>query len=128
MIVDTAGLFPEGKGFIMECSGVPSERLTRGTVFWDFDFYTKVEEVDTPYRESVPIWLAGPVFKALGFKEVTPGRFDVEPTQAVGRKFKCDIVHEVVKDKPYARMKNMIPIDTSGLKPSDIDPESGLPF
>lgn len=110
MIVDTAGLFPEGKGFVMECSGIPAERLTRGTVFWDFDFVTELEGVKMPYRESIPIWLTGPVFKALGFKEVGPGRFDVEPTEAPGRKFKCDIVHEMVKDKPYARMKNMTPI------------------
>lgn len=108
MIVDTAGLFPEGKDFVMVCSGVPTERNTRGTIFWDFDFATELDGEQTSYRESVPIWLAGPVFKALGFKEVGPGRFDVEPTQAPGRKFKCDIVHEVVKDKPYARMKNMV--------------------
>jgi hypothetical protein len=126
MIVDTAGLFPESKGLIMECSGIPAERLTRGTVFWDFDFTTQIEGDSVPYRESVPIWLAGPVFKALGFKEVTPGRYDVEPTMAIGRKFKCDIVHETIKDKPYARMKNMVPIQ-GGLKPEDIN-EQGIPF
>ena len=110
MIVDTAGLFPEGKGFVMECTGIPAERLTRGTVFWDFEFTTELEGAPASYRESVPIWLAGPVFKALGFKEVGPGRYDVEPTQAPSRKLKCDIVHEVVKEKPYARMKNMVAI------------------
>jgi hypothetical protein len=110
MIVDTAGLFPEGKGFVMTCSGIPAERVTRGTVFWDFEFATELEGSPASYRESVPIWLAGPVFKALGFKEVGPGRYDVEPTQAPTRKLKCDIVHEVVKDKPYARMKNMVAI------------------
>jgi len=115
MIVDTAGLFPEGKGYIMECVGVPAERLTRGTVFWDFDFATELDGAQTPYRESVPIWLAGPVFKALGFKEVGPGRFEVEPTEAPGRKFKCDVVHEVVKDKPYARMKNLAPLEDDSI-------------
>lgn len=128
MIVDTAGVFPEKKGLVMECVSVPSERLTRGTVFWDFDFVTSVDGIDTPYRESVPIWLAGSVFKALGFKELTPGRFEVEPTEAVGRKFKCDLVHETIKDKVYARMKNMTPIVEGGLKPGDIDAESGIPF
>lgn len=110
MIVDTAGLFPEGKDLVMVCSGIPAERLTRGTVFWDFEFETELEGAPASYRESVPIWLAGPLFKALGFKEVGPGRYDVEPTLAPGRKLKCDIVHEVVKDKPYARMKNMVAI------------------
>lgn len=127
MIVDTAGLFPATKGIILTCVGIPSNRLTRGTVFWDFDFVGKLEGVETPYRESVPIWLAGPVFKALGFPEVTPGRFDVEATKAVDRKFKCDIVHEVVKDKPYARMKNMVPVDVGGLQPEDLNAEE-IPF
>jgi hypothetical protein len=116
VIVNTAGLFPAGKGFVMECAGIPTERVARGTVFWDFDFTTLLEDEETTYRESVPIWLAGPVFKALGFKEVSPGRFDVEPTQAPGRKFTCDIVHEVVKDKPYARMRNMVPMGQDASK------------
>jgi len=120
MIVDTAGLFPEGKGFTMECSGIPTERLTRGTTFWDFTFETELDGVPASYRESIPIWLSGPIFKALGFKEVGPGRYDVEPTQAPGRKFTCDIVHEVVKDKPYARMKNMAPIAEGSSKDDDI--------
>lgn len=120
MIIDTAGLFPEGKGFVMVCSGIPEERLTRGTTFWDFTFETEVEGVPSSYSESTPIWLAGPVFKALGFKEVGPGRFDVEPTQAPGRKFTCDIVHEVVKDRPYARMKNMVSIAEGSSKDDEI--------
>lgn len=111
MIVDTAGLFPESKGIVLTCTGVPSERLTRGTVFWDFDFTTDLAGVETPYRESVPIWLAGPIFKALGFKEVSPGRFDVDPPSAVNRRFKCDIVHETIKDKAYSRIKNTAPDD-----------------
>ncbi len=133
MIVDTAGLFPEGKGYVMECSGIPAERVTRGTVFWDFDFTTEVEGVETPYRESVPIWLTGPVFRALSFKEISPGRFDVEPTLAIGRRLRCDIVHETIKDKAYARMKNMVPIGPEklkgsvGLQPEDLNAE-GIPF
>jgi hypothetical protein len=120
MIVDTVGLFQEGKGFVMECSEIPSERLTRGTVFWDFAFTTELEGEPATYRESIPVWLTGPIFKALGFKEVTVGRFDVEPTQAIGRKLKCDILHEIVKDKPYARMKNMVPIAEGSSKADEI--------
>lgn len=115
MIVDTAGLFPEAEGLIMECSAIPSERSNRGTVFWDFEGKTKLYGVEATYRESFPIWLSGALFKALGFKEVTPGRYDVEPTMAIGQKFKCDIVHETIKDKPYARMKNMIPVDNNSI-------------
>lgn len=113
MIVDTAGLFPESKGLTMECSSIPTERINRGTVFWDFEGKTELAGAEATYRESFPIWLAGALFKALGFKEVSPGRYDVEPTLAIGRKFKCDIVHETIKDKPYARMKNMVSNDDS---------------
>jgi hypothetical protein len=126
MIVDTAELFPEGKGYVMECSEIPIERSTRGTVFWDFIGKTEIEGMETSYKESFPIWLAGALFAALGFKEVGPGRYDVEPTLALGRKFTCDIVHEKIKDKPYARIKNAKPV-TGGLKPEDINKE-GLPF
>ncbi len=127
MIVDTAGLFPQTKGIILTCVSIPSERLTRGTVFWDFDFVGELEGAETPYRESVPIWLAGPIFKALGFPEVTPGRFDVEPMKAVNRQIVCDILYEVVKDKPYARIKNAKAVDQTGLKPEDLTAE-GIPF
>ena len=106
-IIDTAQVFPETKGIVLTCSGVPSERNTRGTVFWDFDFKT---EDGLTYHESVPIWLVGPVFKALQFKEVKPGSYDVEPTLSLGRKLKCDIANEDVKGKIYARIKNPIPI------------------
>ncbi len=94
----------------MECADIPIERSSKGYIFWDFAGTTKIGAEEVTYRESFPIWLVGPLFKALGFKEVSPGKFDVEPTEALGRKFKCDIVHEEINGKPYARMKNMIPI------------------
>ena len=126
MIVDTSNLFPAGTGYIMECSQIPSERVNRGTTFWDFEGKTEIEGVEASYRESFPIWLAGDLFKALQFKEVTPGRYDVEPTMAIGRKFKCDIVHVTIKDKPYARMKNMVPVPmTEAEMKRD---EDGIPF
>jgi hypothetical protein len=112
MIVDTAGVFPETKRILLECSGVPEERNTRGTVFWDFSIKT---EEGANYNESVPIWLAAPIFRAMQFKELTPGKFDVDPPSALGRKVICDIVHETIKDKVYARMKN-------------ITADSGIPF
>jgi hypothetical protein len=112
MIVDTAGVAPEAKGIVLECSSVPEERTIRGTVFWDFSF---TAEDGTAYNESVPIWLAAPLFRALLFKEISAGRFEFDPPEAMGRKVKCDIVHETIKDKVYARMKNIIP-------------DSGIPF
>lgn len=120
MIVDTAGLFPETKGIVLVCNSIPSERVTKGTVFWNFAFTAEIEGGTTTYTESVPLWLTGPVFRALQFKEVTAGRYDVDPPSAVGRKIKCDIVHEIVKDKPYARMKNMIPIAEGSSKNDEI--------
>lgn len=113
MIVDTSNLFPEGKGYVMECAEVITERTSRGTVFWDFVGRTELEGIETYYRESFPIWLAGALFSALGFHEVTPGRYDVEPTLSLGRKFVCDIVHEKIKGKPYARIKNARPVTES---------------
>jgi hypothetical protein len=122
MIVDTAGLFPEGKDYVMECTEVPMERVTRGTVFWDFTGKTEIDGNEAFYKESFPIWLAGTLFNALGFKEVSPGRYDVQPTMALQRRFKCDVVHEKIKDKAYARIKNAVPLG------DNVDKGEGIPF
>ena len=128
MIVDTAGLFPEGKGYVMECTAVPEEVVRNGYTFWEFNGTTDVEGVKSSYKESFPIWLSGPLFKDLGFVEVTPGRYDVEPTEALGRRFTCDIVHELVKEKPYARMKNMKPATFKNKDVQKAADEESIPF
>lgn len=115
MIVDTQGLFPAGKDYVMTVSAVPEENNRKGYVFWDFTFDTEVEGIKSTYQESFPIWLAGPIFKALQFKEVSLGRYEVEPTLALGRKIKGDVIHEEVKGTPRARLKNMVPMADSDI-------------
>ena len=128
MIVDTAGCFPEGKGYIMECSAVLEEVVRKGTTFWQFNGTTDLDGVKSAYNEAFPIWLAGPLFAALGFKEVSPGKYDVEPTNALGRKFKCDIVHEKVNDKVYARIKNAVPLQFKNKDVQKAADEESIPF
>ena len=120
MIVDTANVFNEAKDIVLTCSGIPAERLTRGTVFWDFPFTAEVDGVEANYNESVPVWLTGSLFRALGFREISAGKFDVDPPSAIGREIKCDIVHETVKDKVYARIKNPIPFADGSSKADEI--------
>lgn len=129
MIVDTMGLFEAGTGYTFECSTVPEEITRKGYVFWQFNFETKSKDgrMILNYSESVPIWLCGPVFKALGFPEVSAGRFDVEPTLALGRSFKCDVVHEDVNGTARARMKNMIPVTSEQPKLGKKE-EEDIPF
>src|SRR3990167_11311586 len=103
-IVDCAGLFPEGNGYVMEVTQIPEEISRGGYVFWKFVFTTKNDGEELTYVESCPIWLCGPMFKALQFPEKSLGRYDVEPALALGRRITCDIAHEDVKGVPRARM------------------------
>lgn len=115
MIVNTNQLFPPGD-YVLTCCDVPKEENIRGTTFWRFRFETKVEGSSIIYEELCPIWLCGPLFKALQFKEVKPGSYDVEETKAMGRKLKGSIVHEEIssgakKGTLVARLKNMTPME-----------------
>jgi len=121
MIVNTASVFPEGE-YIMTCSQVPAEVNRRGTLFWQFEFKTELEGEPATYSESCPIWLCGPLFKALGFKEVAPGSYDVIPPGALNKKIKGKIIHEKVKDQVYARFRDLTPMGSLPLT------EDGIPF
>ena len=111
MIVDTNArtLFDEGH-YVLGVSDVPVEEEINGTTFWRFKFKTSSGQ---DYEEFCPIWLCGPLLKALDFPEVKPGRFDVEPTSALHRVIEADVVHETIekgnkKGQVVSRLKNIV--------------------
>jgi len=132
MIVDTANLFPEGE-YVFTVSDVPAQEQRAGYVFWTFHFTTEIDEAPVEYGEAIPIWLSAPMFRALGFKEIRPGRFDVDPPAALGRRIKGRIVHETLESgkragSPVARLKDITPAPGNGQAAADFQaPLPSLP-
>lgn len=123
MIVNTTQLFPEGR-YKMMCIEIPSEELRNGMTFWRFKFETTLDGQRATYEEFLPVWLAGPMFKALGFPEVRPGSFDVEPTMALQRSIEGTVVHETIEKGNKAgqivsRLKDMKPIAKEKTAPQE---------
>lgn len=114
MIENTSQLFPEGN-YEFEICNVPEKKDRNGVVFWEFQMKTELEGSVASYNEFLPIWLCAPMFKALDYPEVRPGSFDVEPTMALGKRFKAKVIHEEIKSgnkagQVVSRLKEIVPL------------------
>lgn len=143
MSIENCGeLFPEGS-YDLEVSGVPEKKERNGTIFWEFPFITELDGQPATYTEFLPIWLCGPMFKVLGFKEIRPKSYDVEPTLALGKRIRVILVHEEItsgnkKGQLVSRLKEMVavqsykatpvmskPVDDT---PAFLKPDKEIPF
>jgi len=94
---------------VFTVSDVPvKKRFESGSVVYEFVFEVKDGDKLITHKERIPVWLSGPILKALGAKEIEPGVFEWEKEETVGKMITADIVMEPnPKDgKSYRRMKN----------------------
>ncbi len=114
-ILDTNGeMFPEGK-YTFRVADVPLQVDIKGYVAWHWSFDTDTDEGPRTYNERFMVWTLAPLARALGFKEVTPGRFSWEPPDALGRSVNATIKHVTLEKgasagKTVARMTDIQPV------------------
>lgn len=112
MIMDTTGeLFPEGK-YTFRVAEIPSEDEVKGYQAWQWTFETDTDEGPRTYNERFMVWNLAPLMRALDFPEPKPGKFDWEPTEALGRSVEASIQHVTLdkgssKGKVVARMTDI---------------------
>lgn len=116
MMLDTNGeMFPEGR-YKFRVSDVPAAEEVGQYLGWRFNFEAETEDGSRTYSERFMVWLMAPLMRALGFPEVKPGKFDWEPTEAMGRTITATIKHVTIEKgasagKTVARMTEMQPIE-----------------
>lgn len=111
-IENTSQLFPEGR-YKFTVDNVPEKKDRNGIYFWEFQLATELDGAPATYTEFLPIWLCAPIFKVLGYPEVRPGSFDVEPTKALGKQFEGVVAHEEIKSgnkqgQKVSRLKELV--------------------
>lgn len=112
MITDTNGnMLPQGK-YTFRVSDVPTEVDVKGYKAWQWSFDVDTEDGAQPYQERFMVWLVAPLLRALGCKEIAPGKFDWEPTEVLGRSVVARIEHVTLDKgasagKTVARMKDI---------------------
>lgn len=98
MIENTNGdIFPEGE-YDFVVSSVPQKDYfkTSQKPYYKFEFVTSINGQREVYKEDFPVWLAAPLFRALGCAEEKPGIFDVNPPMFLGVKIHANIAHEII--------------------------------
>ena len=114
MMLDTNGeLFPKGR-YIFRVADVPAMEEVGQYTGWRWIFEVETDEGTRSYSERFMVWLLAPLVRALDFKEVTPGRFEFEPTDALGRSVVARIEHVTLDKgksagKTVARMMDIQP-------------------
>jgi len=114
MITDTnGGIFERGK-YTFRVVDIPMEVDVKGYKAWQWSFEADTEDGPLPYQERFMVWLVGPLLRALGCKEITPGKFDWNPTDVFGRAVNAEIIHVTLDKGPsagktVARMKDIQP-------------------
>lgn len=115
MILDTNGeIFPEGT-YTFRVAAVPFETEVGKYLAWQWSFETPIDGALRVYNERFMVWLLAPLLRALGFKELTPGRFDFEATEALSRSVVATIKHQTLEKgasagKTVARMVDIKPV------------------
>lgn len=115
MILDTNGeLFPEGR-YKFRVTEIPEEVEIKSYIAYQWAFDADTDEGPMPYRERFMVWLVAPLVRGLGFKEIAPGKFDYEATQALGRECMATIKHVTLEKGPsagktVARMTEIAPV------------------
>lgn len=114
MRLNTNGdIFPEGI-YQFRVATIPEETSVKGYTAWQWSFEVDTDEGVLTYNERFMVWTLAPLLRGLAFKEIIPGEFDFEPTEALGRRFKATIAHVTLEKgasagKVVARMKDITP-------------------
>jgi len=115
MMLDTNGeIFPQGC-FTFRVSDVPTPEDVKGYSAWRWTFEAETSDGVRTYSERFMVWTLAPLLRALGFKELTPGKFDFEATEAMGRSVVAEIKHVTLDKgasagKTVARMMDIQPM------------------
>jgi len=130
-IINTAGeLLAQGR-YIFRVAEVPEAGSTKdGYDFWQFRFEVSVDGQTVPYNERFMIFQIAPLLRALETPEPAPGKFDFEPTMALGKLVQATLVHEVLDRGPrkgeiVARMRDIHPAPSTAKAPA---PADEIPF
>lgn len=121
MMLDTNGnIFPEGT-YRFRVAQVPEETDVKGYKSWQFSFETQTDEGLQLYNERFMLFLIAPLMRGLAFKEVVPGKFDFEPTAALGLSITARIVHVTLDKgasagKTVARMTDIQPVTKQAME------------
>jgi hypothetical protein len=99
-----------------------------GKNYYEFKFKVYVSPGSKlPYSERFPVWLCGPLLRALGCNEVETGIFEWDKEAVVGVKFDGEIVIEKGKDgKDYRKLRN--PVAIAGFPKDTEIGDSVVPF
>lgn len=114
MITDTNGeMFPEGT-YLFRVADIPVEVDIKGYRAWQWSFDVEGVEGLMTYNERFMVWLLAPLFRGLGFPEITPGKFKWEATEAMDRTLTATIKHVTLEKgnsagKVVARMTDIRP-------------------
>ncbi len=84
------------------------------TTGYEFKFSAiNTEGMRAEHKEKFPVFLVGPLFKALGCEEVSTGKFKFDPTNMADRVVSAEIIYEDFVNKttgetrPYPHMKKI---------------------
>lgn len=115
MITDTNGdIFPEGT-YQFRVIDIPTELDLKGYKAWQWAFEADTDEGPRAYSERFMVWLMAPLFRGLGFPEITPGKFKWEATDALDRTLQATVKHVTLDKgasagKVVARMTDIQPV------------------
>lgn len=107
---NNADRIAEGK-YTFVISKVPEKiRTTTGKIAYKFHFESIIDGNITRYEERFLPWMCADLLRAIGANEVSPGKFEWEKEQAVGKEIEGDIVYEADRNDPkksWPRLKNI---------------------
>jgi hypothetical protein len=110
-VTDTSGSLSPGKYKFTVIEEPKKVHMGKATGF-EFTFSAVNDNgARCEYKERFPVWLMGDLLKALGQKEVSPGKYDWDTTDVADLAVSAEIVYEdFVKDgitKSYPKMKKI---------------------
>ena len=105
--VDTNSGIPTG-GYTCTVVEEPKKVRMGKTVGYEFSFsaINKNGERYT-HKEKFPVFLVGPLLKALGCEEVSPGNFKLVTEDVADKVVAGEIVYEKYEGREYPKLKNI---------------------
>lgn len=97
--------------YYFSLSQIPEKmRSQKGNIVYKFIFETVYQNEIYTHKESVPVWKSENIIRALGGKEISPGKMEWDRESTVGLEIEADLVYEVDQtnpDKKWPRLKNV---------------------
>jgi len=113
-VTDTRGDGLRAGKYTFTITAVPEKKqfIPSGKWYYDFQFETEQNGELIPHQEKIPVWLAAPLLRAIGAKEVEEGKFEWDKEKVIGVQFDAEIEMQRGKngDKLFAHIVNPIAI------------------